>query len=328
MVLAWVLVIGSVSVLPAAALRVSEDVDGNCGVSWLSSTRQEPVNSSFANAAAHHGELPGKIRNLFISPDRKFAFCYINKNGCTSWTKVLSNINGPSEKNLRCSSNTYWVANDSQTLHGAAGQNQVFSDPTAIRAVFLRDPLSRFVSAFVNKCVLSGHESDCFDADARSRGPLFMRDAVEWASTNDLNAAWVNVHWLLQNQHCGLRHHFNAYTHIGFIQKDTYDSDAMCLLKSADIEQYNKCDDHPVFGKHGQKRNGAERTDSGSKEVEFLKSVLTQEAANRLYTSLVADYKFFNFPKPAWIDTATGQYYDTAIPMQLFNAISEHFEEG
>ena len=183
-----------------------------------------PVNRSFANAAAHHGELPGNIPNLFISPDSKFAFCYINKNGCMSWTKVLSNINRPSEKSLRCKSETYGVANDSQALHGwAAGQNQVFSDPTAIRAVFLRDPIARFVSAFVNKCVLRGHEFDCFDADAPLRGPVHMRDAVEWASANDLNAAGVNVHWLLQNQHCGLQHHFNAYTHIGFIQKDTYD---------------------------------------------------------------------------------------------------------
>ena len=40
-------------------------------------------------------------------------------------------------------------------------------------------------------------------------------------------------------------------------------SDAMCLMKSADIERYNKCDDRPVFGKKGRKRNGSERTDSG-----------------------------------------------------------------
>ena len=28
----------------------------------------------------------------------------------------------------------------------------VFSDPNAVRAVFVRDPLERFASAFVNKC--------------------------------------------------------------------------------------------------------------------------------------------------------------------------------
>eukprot|EP00450_Noctiluca_scintillans_P009938 CAMPEP_0194492550 /NCGR_PEP_ID=MMETSP0253-20130528/11063_1 /TAXON_ID=2966 /ORGANISM="Noctiluca scintillans" /LENGTH=317 /DNA_ID=CAMNT_0039333427 /DNA_START=44 /DNA_END=994 /DNA_ORIENTATION=- len=311
------LVIGFVCFLEAAALRFSS-LD-TCSGAWSSSSRNGTVDRSFVNAAAQHIELPGNIRNLFISPENKFAFCYIEKNGCTSWTKILANINRPNEKSGLCSTDTYWAANDSQTLHGAAGQKQVFSDPAAIRAVFLRDPFARFVSAFVNKCLKLGHEGHCFDADAPSRGPVFMRDAVEWASAHDLNAG-VNVHWLLQNQHCGLRQHFDAYTHVGLIQKNTYASDAMCLLEDANIERYNECDDQLVFGNKGRKENSSEKTNSDSKEVAFLKSMFTQEAANRLYTSLSPDYEFFNFPKPAWIDTATGQHYGTALPMQLFHA--------
>jgi len=311
----------SVILLHVVALRFSQET---CDSSWPSSSRHDGIVGSITNAAVQHEELPGDvIHNLFISPESNFAFCYIAKNGCTSWAKLLNNVDelNPSTP---WRGDQYLVADKSQRKHGEAARSKIFSDPTAIRAVFLRDPMARFVSAFLGKCIASPHENNhkkCFDPSAASRGHVFMRDAVEWATGRDMSAV-ENPHWRLQIQHCGLRDHFDAYTHIGFITKDTYNSDAKCLVHTANIDQYNIHKGKPVFGRGVKTKHHAKSTESNDKEMEYLKSLFTKEAANRLYTSLASDYEFFNFSKPTWIDKATGQYYNTTVPMNVGHTFS------
>jgi len=292
-------------------------LENTCDSSWPSSSREDGIARSITNAAVQHQELPGDIDHLFISPETNFAFCYIPKNGATSWTKLLNNIN-ELNANTPWRKDQYRVAQKSQERYGEAARSEIFSDPTATRAVFLRDPVARFVSAFLGKCIAAPEDNNCFDPSAPSRGHVFMRDAVEWASGRDMSAV-ENPHWRLQINHCGLRDHFDAYTHIGFIKKDTYNSDAKCLVHHAGVDQYNTHEGKLVFDEGVQTKHHAKATESNDKEVEFLKSLFTKEAANRLYTSLASDYEFFHFSKPTWIDTATGEYHNTTVPMNLFH---------
>merc|ERR1719335_1130764 len=103
----------------------------------------------------------------------------------------------------------YQVSKASQEKYGYTGLDNVFKDPQAVRAVFVRDPLSRFVSAFLNKC-LKGEEN----CRAYKFGGIVFRDAVEWAvNTTDME----DMHWRPQSHHCHLKHRLHQYSVIGLM---------------------------------------------------------------------------------------------------------------
>lgn len=248
---------------------------------------------------------PNEWLGMFVHPEYNFAFCPIQKNGCTAWTTTLNRM---LTGNL--SASYYWrVANLSQEMFGGiAAIEKVFRNSHATRAVFVRDPLVRFASAYLNKCVLDERgrmQGHCPLADGEYR---FSR-AVEYFLQQDMGT--VNAHWSLQAYHCELHKRVKQFTVIGFMEKDKLASDATCLLKAAGLERFNAFEDESD-GNHE-----VNPSMEGMTEVEVLKNLFTPAAARAMIDHLIVDYDTFGFNKnPDWIADATGRWFDT-VPYEL-----------
>ena len=100
-----------------------------------------------------------------------FVFCPVPKNGCSAWKQVMRRIKG--EK--------FYLADDYWSLHsefnnleqdrihrfGLDKANDILYDPNIAHAVFIRDPIERSLSAFLDKCI-AAHWSSKFWCKPRS----------------------------------------------------------------------------------------------------------------------------------------------------------------
>merc|ERR1719408_1105854 len=129
----------------------------------------------------------------------KFAFCPIEKNACSFFDQTMTRLltrntsyvipKEMPEDFLR----TYSVGAIAQERYGMQGIKQVFADPDATRAVFVRDPLHRFLSAYLNKCVHPTPEEIRGESGMTSmqncpmyKEGIVFKDAVEWALQTDM----------------------------------------------------------------------------------------------------------------------------------------------
>lgn len=234
-------------------------------------------------------------QGLFVYPPRKFAICLIEKNACSTWNHLLHPVLHDEEggSNSSPAGSPYpdlSVSKKSQEKFGEHGIESVFQDPTATRAVFLREPLERFASAFMNKCIKPEGQSIC---PIQTR---VFRHAVEWALRTDMTD--VDGHWLPQAFHCELDKRIHGYNVIGLMQAHTLSHDAERLLARVGLERFN------IF----QQRT-ANSTSINSTIV--LQKLFTPAAAQKLIAHLHYDYDLFGFPRvPAWVAGATGEWYD------------------
>jgi len=188
-----------------------------CNVtSWPASTELQqswPLNSTL-------DDFPG----LFVHPPSNFAFCVIPKNGCTSWTAIMHKI---FYRQLDWNSPDYKVEEHSLAFYGMEAVGQVFNDPKAVRAVMIREPLARFASAFLDKCLRENCTSDiCIWRTTNVA--ISFKMAVEGMLAADPRN--INAHWALQSQRCGLDKNLHAYNMVVLETKDTMSRDASCIL--------------------------------------------------------------------------------------------------
>lgn len=87
---------------------------------------------------------------MLVAPAHKFAFCYIEKVGCTQFNLLMNRINGITEGKV------WWRSTYDK-------YNLDFKDITRengwFKGIFLREPQHRFLSAFNSKC-LPHHDND------------------------------------------------------------------------------------------------------------------------------------------------------------------------
>jgi len=182
-------------------------------------------------------------QGLFVYPPNKFAFCLIEKNACSTWIStvlqpLLTGKPAPCKTGSSagdCRSGINWfVAQQSRAKFGQKGIESIFQDPGATRAVFVRDPMQRFASAFFNKCY--GDQRNCPLPDGKRK----FRDAVEWALAHNMSAQ--NPHWLPQADHCELKTRIQGYNVIGLMESDTFEEDMNCVLAKAGLNGFIKQD--------------------------------------------------------------------------------------
>lgn len=285
---------------------------GLCDAEWGTFGNQNLLGTSYNVATnaplrfdKYNDHAPDKWQGLFVSPEHNFAFCLIEKNACTGFTVILDSLlRGNMSANLDLA-NVYQVSARSQEKFGALGMEQVFSNPQATRAVFVRDPLARFVSAFLNKCWPIRRDNCIMFKEG-----MVFRDAVNYALTNQI----TNGHWSPQAHHCDLYKRINEYNVVGLISHETLSRDASCLFEKTDLSSFNT-----------EFRPGQEHLNSipnsltaGVSEESILKRFFTPQAARDLIKRFDIDYETFHFSKePAWIAEATGEWYAMAKPVSF-----------
>jgi len=266
------------------------------------------------------------IQYLYVDPELKFAFCPIEKDACSFFDQVMTRMltrntsyhipmNWPAEF-----VELYSVGAISQDKFGVNGIKQVFADPEATRAVFVRDPLHRFLSAFLNKCFNPTPDEAQGQAGMESmqncpmyKEGIVLKDAVEWALESDLNN--VNPHWKLQAYHCLLHKYIQSYTVIGVLSHDL-SVDATCLFEKAGLNGYNQEFVVDEAGRANRDDNFKSATKGGLTGDNLLKAFFPADIARKLIQHMAVEYDTFHFDKnPAWLEDATGEYYDIPPPL-------------
>jgi hypothetical protein len=201
----------------------------------------------------------------------------------------------------------YQVSAHSKEMYGDDWDykvHEVFQNPRATRAVFVRDPMIRFVSAFMSKCL--GKNGPRNEFCPMLKPGIVFRDAVEWALDKNVSGddmqQW-DPHWRPQAFHCALQHRLTDYTVIGHMSATSLSQDGSCLLSRANLSQYD------IFQSALANENHV--TGQMGTEEDILKRMFTPGAARKLIERYRIDYDTLGFPRePAWIDHAIGDWYE------------------
>ncbi|KAJ8598506.1 hypothetical protein CTAYLR_001375 [Chrysophaeum taylorii] len=163
------------------------------------------------------GEFRAAARHLFFDRKHKIVLCAIPKVACTELIKLVYRLSGDgawrSEPHFR---------NDAPTLDklGMREASAVMNDPTWTKVVFLRDPLTRLLSAFLDKFVESPRRGLHSNYGIRLFGRrMDFRRFVEAVASNQTRRdepyglhLGTNAHWKPQRFSCSLEkfaHHFH-----------------------------------------------------------------------------------------------------------------------
>lgn len=312
------------------ALETASAPDSSCTDAWgefdeaqpLTSTQLE-LNPTLPADFSHYVDLPrgGFMADnvgLFVFPEYHFAICLIPKVGSSMWADILIKM----VLNDRSAADKFlWLDIAGGYKGSAEEKTAVFSDPAATRAVFVREPLSRFASAYLDKCVsemptlLMCPMMEIVDDGA----PVTMRAAVDWMVGTDRTI--VNEHWLPQSYFCELQDRVSEYTTVGLYSEENYGKDATCLMDMANISYFNSKGAEYGFSPYWEDVDTASdrppndyHSDTDDEEQLVLQKLFSPEGAQKLIEALANDYDTFHFPKePAWLAGATGEWYDSVL---------------
>mmetsp|Transcript_17927 Transcript_17927/g.36122 ORF Transcript_17927/g.36122 Transcript_17927/m.36122 type:complete len:452 (+) Transcript_17927:182-1537(+) len=304
----------------------------------LTTSQQILHDDNHADRGVPERVAQGFWNSLFISERENFAFCLIEKNGCSQWSTLLRRIH---DNNLDFRSPDYSITTRGMeafmSSRNISKKDEAIYNflkaPTTTAGILVRDPLARFASAYGNKCFHQGCRNPyCFARGFHNipKGqPVTFRQAVEWFLAKD--PAKVDGHWKLQAARCGigldgrgLREYFDF---VGYMTPSTMGQDATCFMQQAGIKHYNRINatSNETFWKANKseffmvrgwtQRNGQSfSSEQSAEEDEKLKKLYTPELARQLMEHLRVDYEVFHMPEPSWIADATGEWADVLFP--------------
>ena len=176
-----------------SASELSESLDG-C-----------PAASSMSPDQAHR-LVAGVGQRLLVSLRHRLLFCPIEKNAMTSWTRWFFDLHGkPCRDGKDLFTSLRWAV-DQQELPMLQALDELDA-ARAIeclswkRAVVVRDPLERLLSAFIDKCV-KGRQRRRHCPNFRRKPPASFRAFVDRLTPEDVAAG--DYHFRQQAQFCGL----------------------------------------------------------------------------------------------------------------------------
>ena len=166
-----------------------------------------------APGADTHGLACARGQSL-VSRKHKLLVCYIPKNGCSTWIKMLHDLVG---RNY-----TGW-----KSLQLAGGPGKSWEEPLAnsvarselqditrdaswARIVVVRNPHERLLSLYLDKCVprlatpLADRRNNCINLNRRYSWRQSAPDFQTWAHMLAIDDVAANPHYQFQTGQCGL----------------------------------------------------------------------------------------------------------------------------
>lgn len=270
----------------------------NCQRQWQNFHQPARTNMKARDFSRfNHGS---NFNGLYVNTENNFAFCTIEKNAGSKWNAIFRKIE---TGNLSYNEPEYHITHESFSPKKAA---RVFQDPSSIRAVFVRDPLERFLSSFLDTCF--GH--DCKNSlcivqrnESMLGQPITFKSAV--LALKHADVAHIDEHWKLQAKSCELDQRIDEFNVIGVMKGDTFSQDATCLLDRARLSLFN------TRGSKEGSRSFFNLDHFRDDNVAFLKKFYTPEAARAVYNKFKLDYETFGIAEPAWMEHATGELFHT-----------------
>lgn len=237
------------------------------------------------------------MEQFAVSTPFKLLFCYIPKNGCTKLKSLFLKL-ASADPGTYADLNAVHVSFSKQSNIRAANMPTHFLDEAVagndwIRAVILRDPLERFLSAYLDKIV--GRENL---AHFRLKGLKFGTDAASMHTFLQNRSSWsFEPHFSLQKDACAFQTSWGYWNKI--LIYDGNEQSAELTSKMFD----NRIDFPILHGWGGDgaiwsKRTSHSTANSEQKRI-LLKNICgSQTLWAELLSYLQPDYDFFNFAPP------------------------------
>jgi len=155
---------------------------------------------------------------VLVLPKAKLAFCYIEKNACTEFNGLFNHMNGITTGDM------WWR---SQPMNFGLQVSDLTQANGWKWAVFLRDPASRYLSAWGSKCLQQEDDGiNCIPNEAvvhagwadESKVASF-KNAVVWNSVHQ-ESLHMNPHWANQSDFCGGLGDLTSYDMVGILRGD------------------------------------------------------------------------------------------------------------
>jgi len=223
-------------------------------------------------------------------------------------------------QNASASGKKLWEEYSRGAKGSVAARNSVFSNPEATRVVFVREPLSRFASAVLDKCLSEEPSTTMYpmlEAVTPDK-PFTMRTAVEWMLKAELTT--LDAHWMPQSFFCELRERVGEYTTVGYYSQETFGQDSACVMEMAGLSEFDTKglgSGEPFWTSSdtssGKAPNGF-HVNNTIAENSLLQKLFSPDAARDLIWKLIDDYVSFHLPvEPDWLAGATGEYFETVF---------------
>ena len=181
-----------------------------------------PKESPKGRIAFAPGEFRMAARQLYYSAKKKLVVCAIPKTASTELIKLMYRLEGDPK----------WMKDphfrgDAPTLAtlSLAEATNIMNDPSITKAVFLRDPLTRLLSAYLDKFVLSpkrGMHANYAIKHFGKKKAMNFSDFVNEIAKNDTNRAspaglhlGTNPHWKPQRFQCSLEKFLPVFSFVG-----------------------------------------------------------------------------------------------------------------
>lgn len=250
-----------------------------------------------------HGS--GNKEGLFVYPRSNISMCIIEKDGCTSWLTIFNKL---THNKLNIKSAWYGIV----PFHWSeTNATDVFSNPQSTRIVWVREPLERFLSGFLDKCA-NFHDFNYYHICGfhwnRTQSPGFpLSQAQAWFRANH-TLKELDSHFTPQAWHCELSTRLHEYNVIGLMSKANFSRDAGCILERANLAYLNE--------KGGDEKGGLpfftdvqNQGDLEDQNTEILKKFFTKEFALYMMDLYKEDYDLFRIKRPTWVNEATGEWF-------------------
>lgn len=265
------------------------------------------------------------LDRLIILPQYNLLFCYVEKVACTSFNDVFSQLRMRFDKTaVRTEGPEGWLQGSLYTL--GIGKEQIEAmmvNKSWHKAIFYRDPVERFVSAFRSKCEGADGDGDYFCSQAFDSKYSTFHEAVDKLFAKRHEPWWnetVNEHFKRQSSFCGGLHNtIQYYDVVERLDVDTARDKTINLLNKIGADHRWIQDFDKMFPPPAAKQSTATFLDSdhatrASEHQEQYLPEANPDLLAELFIYYQDDYRLFNMRPPQWQLDRMTMFMDEAGP--------------
>lgn len=224
------------------------------------------------------------VWHLLFFPDPALRMCVMEKGGSKQWRQVHCLANNATPELTGCI--PFFESREDESQHG----------------VFLRDPLDRFLSGFLDRCATSFYDKHCeplsvfMDPATKLTGNFVGRDQRKLFEifVETMPLKW-NFHFYPQSFYCGgLYRYIDQYDFVGSMGTSFYSE----LTRFSN--QYPKYE--PSVRKIFPERNLTLNVGTETKAAQRVKEFYTPRTLRRVLEYMAIDYILLNISIPVWAE--------------------------
>jgi len=208
--------------------ELPEDAPSNMKLS--SHTNESPLGRTTNNLTRKNhskGFRKDPTSRVLVLPEKKLAFCYIEKVACTEFNMLFNTLNNLTDNGTVWNGTKYTTWWHSQPWHFGLNLSDLTAENGWKWAVFLRDPASRYVSAWGSKCLQQedgGRNCVPYGAWANTswsvQQQLLSFQAASVLNHENRSAMALNPHWANQSSFCGGLSDLSKFDMVGRLSGD------------------------------------------------------------------------------------------------------------